>query len=61
MLAALSIAIDLPLKILVWEDAKGKVWLSYNSPEYLAQRHGLPQDLVQNLAVVAILAEKAGE
>jgi uncharacterized protein (DUF302 family) len=61
MLAAPSIAIDLPLKILVWEDAQGKVWLSYNSPEYLAKRHGLPQDLVKNIAVVASLAEKAGE
>ena len=61
MLAAPSIAIDLPLKILVWQDANGKVWLSYNSPEYLQQRHGLPQDLVQNIAVVAALAEKAGE
>jgi uncharacterized protein (DUF302 family) len=61
MLAAPSIAIDLPLKILVWEDADGKVWLSYNSQEYLQQRHGLPQDLVQNIAVVATLAEKAGE
>jgi uncharacterized protein (DUF302 family) len=61
MLAAPSIAIDLPLKILVWEDAQGKVWLSYNSPEYLAKRHGVPQDLVKNIAVVASLAEKAGE
>ena len=61
MLAAPSIAIDLPLKILVWEDKQGKVWLSYNSPEYLAERHGLPQDLVQNIAVVATLAAKAGE
>jgi uncharacterized protein (DUF302 family) len=61
MLAAPSIAIDLPLKILVWEDKQGKVWLSYNSPEYLAERHGLPQDLVRNIAVVATLAAKAGE
>jgi uncharacterized protein (DUF302 family) len=61
MLAAPSIAIDLPLKILVWEDKQGKVWLSYNSPEYLAERHGLPQNLVQNIAVVATLAEKAAE
>jgi uncharacterized protein (DUF302 family) len=61
MQAAPSIAIDLPLKILVWEDAEGKVWLSYNSPEYLQQRHGLPQDLLKNIAVVATLAEKAGE
>jgi uncharacterized protein (DUF302 family) len=61
MLAAPSIAIDLPLKILVWQDASGKVWVSYNSPEYLQERHALPQDLVQNIAVVATLAEKAAE
>src|SRR5215831_4336281 len=61
MLASPSIAIDLPLKILVWQDANGKAWLSYNSPEYLQERHHLPQDLVQNIAVVATLAEKAAE
>jgi uncharacterized protein (DUF302 family) len=61
MLASPSIAIDLPLKILVAEDAQGKVWISYNSPEYLKERHGLPQDLVQNVAFVEILATKAGE
>lgn len=61
MLAAPSIAIDLPLKILIWEDNHGKVWVSYNSPEYLQERHGLPPELVQNLAVVATLATKAGE
>ena len=61
MLAAPSIAIDLPLKILVWQNAQRKVWLSYNSPEYLKDRHGLPQDLLQNIAVVETLAAKAGE
>lgn len=61
MVAAPSSAIDLPLKILVWEDAQGKVWLSYNSPEYLQKRHGLPQDLLQNIAVVETLATKAAE
>jgi uncharacterized protein (DUF302 family) len=61
MLAAPAAAIDLPLKILVWEDVQGKVWLSYNSPEYLKQRHGLPEDLLQNIAVVGTLADKAGE
>ena len=61
MLAAPSIAIDLPLKILVWEDGQGKVWLSYNDPEYLKERHGLPQDLVANIAVVGALAAKAAE
>jgi uncharacterized protein (DUF302 family)/uncharacterized membrane protein YidH (DUF202 family) len=61
MLAAPSIAIDLPLKILVWEDGQGKVWISYNSPDYLRERHGLPQELLQNIAVVEILAAKAAE
>src|SRR5712671_3277751 len=61
MLAAPRIAIDLPLKILVWEDAQGKVWVSYNSPEYLKERHGLPQELLANIAVVETLAAKAGE
>jgi uncharacterized protein (DUF302 family) len=61
MLAAPTSAIDLPLKILVWEDAQGKVWASYNSPGYLQQRHGLPQELLQNIAVVETLAAKAGE
>lgn len=61
MLAAPSIAIDLPLKILVWEDRQGKVWVSYNSPDYLRERHGLPQDLLQNIAVTETLAAKAAE
>lgn len=61
MLAAPSIAIDLPLKILVWEDSAGKVWISYNRPEYLKERHGLPQDLLANIAVVETLAAKAAE
>ncbi len=56
-----SIAIDLPLKILVREDSQGKVWISYDSPEYLSERHGLPQELFQNIAVVETLATKAGE
>jgi uncharacterized protein (DUF302 family) len=61
MLAAPSTAIDLPLKILIWEDGQGKVWLSYNSPEYLKQRHGLPQELMQNITIIEMLASKAGE
>ncbi|MDR3402933.1 MAG: DUF302 domain-containing protein [Chthoniobacter sp.] len=36
-----SIALDLPLKALIWESADGHAWLSYNSPEFLQQRHGL--------------------
>lgn len=61
MLAAPSIAIDLPLKILIWQDKQGKVRASYNSPQYLQERHGLSQDLLQNIAAVATLAEKASE
>jgi uncharacterized protein (DUF302 family) len=61
MLAAPSAAIDLPLKILVAEDSEGKVWLSYNSPDYLKERHGLPDNLLQNIAVVQALAAAAGE
>jgi uncharacterized protein (DUF302 family) len=61
MLAAPSIAIDLPLKILVAEDGQGKVWVSYNTAEYLHERHDLPEDLMQNLAVVEVLAAKAAE
>jgi len=61
MLAAPSIAIDLPLKILVWEDAAGKVWISYNTPEYLRERHNVPQELIPNIAVVETLAAKASE
>ena len=61
MLAAPSVAIDLPLKILVWEDGQGRVWLSYNSPAYLQERHGVPEVLIANLAVVETLARAAGE
>jgi len=61
MQAAPSIAIDLPLKILVWEDADAKVWISYNAPEYLAERHHLPPELLKNIAVVEALAAKAAE
>jgi len=61
MLASPSAAIDLPLKILVAEDAAGKVWISYNDPAYLRQRHGFPDALVPNIAVVEALAAKAAE
>jgi uncharacterized protein (DUF302 family) len=61
MIASPSVAIDLPLKVLVWEDGDGKVWISYNSPAYLQTRHHLPQDLVQNIAVVETLVARAAE
>ena len=56
MLAAPSIAIDLPLKILVAEDKSGSVSVSYNAPAYLGSRHSLPQDLLANIAVIEKLA-----
>jgi uncharacterized protein (DUF302 family) len=61
MLASPSIAIDLPLKILVGEDEAGKVWISYNAPVYLAGRHRLPKDLVANISVVEALAAAIAE
>jgi uncharacterized protein (DUF302 family) len=57
MLAAPSVAIDLPLKILVSEDAQGKVWISYNEPAYLQARHGIPAELLPNMALAGALAE----
>jgi len=61
MLAAPSSAIDLPLKILIWEDAQEKVWVTYNSPIYLQERHNLPPELLQNVGVIETLAKKAAE
>jgi len=59
MLASAGIAVDLPLKILVAQDAGGKVWLSYNDPAYLADRHGLPAEFLPVLASVESLASNA--
>jgi uncharacterized protein (DUF302 family) len=61
MVASPSIAIDLPLKILIAEDADGKVWLSYNDPAYLKDRHNLPDNLLQVIAVVEALATAAAQ
>ena len=61
MLAAPSIAIDLPLKLLVWEDASAQVWISYNTPAYLQKRHALPQNLVAALGAVEALAKNAAK
>jgi uncharacterized protein (DUF302 family) len=61
MLAAPSIAIDLPLKILIWQDDQERVWVSYNTPEYLAERHGLSPHLAQNIGFVETLAANIAE
>ena len=60
MLAAPGIAIDLPLKILVWQDREGATWLSWKGPEYLVQRHGIPQELMKVLGAPEKLAAQAG-
>ncbi len=61
MLAAPSVALDLPLKILVAEDAAGKTWISYNAPLFLQARHDLPSELLPNIAAIEALAAKASE
>ncbi len=57
MIASPSVAIDFPLKILVAQDKSGKVWLSYNSVDYLKERHHIPEDLVKNIAGIVPIAE----
>jgi uncharacterized protein (DUF302 family) len=63
MVAAPGIAIDLPLKILIAEDADGKAWISYNDPAYVQSRHHLPPELFEAFKNVAVdaLAVKAAE
>ena len=61
MIAAPSAALDLPLKILVAEDANGKTWVSYNAPAYLQERHNLREDLLPNIGVIAALAGEAAK
>ena len=61
MVAAPTLAIDLPLKALVSQDESGKVWVFYNSPEYLQQRHGVPEDLIKGIAGAGALLAKAVE
>ena len=61
MIAAPSLAIDLPLKALAWQDVEGKVWLTYNSPEYLKERHAVPEELIKNIAVAGPLMQQAVE
>jgi uncharacterized protein (DUF302 family) len=58
MIASPTVAIDLPLKALIWEDGDGKVWVSYNRPEYLQQRHNIPGALLKNIAGIEPLLQK---
>jgi uncharacterized protein (DUF302 family) len=59
MQASQTAAIDLPLKLLVWTDEQQQTWISWNSPQYLQQRHEFPPALEQNIAVVKSLAQAA--
>jgi uncharacterized protein (DUF302 family) len=59
MIASPLLALDLPLKALVWQDDDGKVWASYNSTTYLAERHHIPPDLVKNIAWIDLLIDGA--
>lgn len=59
MIAAPTLAIDLPFKALIWEDDTGKVWLTWNAPEYLKRRHGVPEQLMGNLDRLADLLREA--
>ncbi len=61
MVARPTAAIDLPMKALAWEDQDGKVWLTYNAPELLQERHGMPADLAARLDPVGRLLEGAVE
>lgn len=58
MVAAPTLAIDLPLKALIWEDADGQVWVSYNDPLYLQERHAFPTEMLQNLSGAAAILKK---
>jgi uncharacterized protein (DUF302 family) len=58
MIASPTVAIDLPLKALIWEDGDSKVWVSYNSPEYLEKRHNISGELLQNIAGIGPLLQK---
>jgi uncharacterized protein (DUF302 family) len=60
MQAAPSAAIDLPLKLLVAEDAEGRVTIAWNDPQFLQRRHGFPVELMANISVVQKMAEAAG-
>ncbi len=59
MIAAPTLAIDFPLKVLVYEDKNGKVWVIYNSLEYLKVRHDIPDDLLKNISGIVDIVESA--
>jgi uncharacterized protein (DUF302 family) len=54
-----TVGIDLPLRVLAWEDAAGQSWMAFNDPGYIIERHGLTESLAKNLAAVIPLMEQA--
>ncbi len=61
MVVAPTLAIDLPLKALIWGAEDGKIWVTYNDPKYLERRHGVPENLLPNISGVGALLAKALE
>ena len=61
MIAAFTLAIDFPLKVLVSEDANGKIWVSYNSSLYLKERYNIPDELLKNISAISDIAESASK
>lgn len=57
--AAPGTALDLPLKVLAWQDAANRCWVSFNTPEYLQQRHGFPAEMLANIAGLEKLVRAA--
>jgi uncharacterized protein (DUF302 family) len=59
MQAVPTVALDLPLKVLVWQDGDGRVWLSYNATSYLQARHGVPEELMKAIDSVGAFVQAA--
>jgi len=59
MVASPLIALDLPLKALIWQDDRGQVWVSYNQPAFLAQRYNISPDLIRVIAALEGIVEAA--
>ncbi len=59
MIASPLLALDLPLKVLVWQSSDGSVWVSYNSVAYLAVRYSIPQELTSNIAGIDGVVDSA--
>lgn len=59
MVASPLLALDLPLKALIWQDREGRAWVSHNSTAYLADRYAIPSDLVKNIAGIDALIDAA--